>query len=131
MLWMHIRYAVSALVFEGVRHYIGVMREKIGYQTSMRQAHSRVAFAALDNLIANHYIQSMKTGDTMTFEEATKIVEDYAEGAGRPRMLLDGLEAIRDELSYCENDEDADMFVTPQQVMAYRLVCREMRKLFV
>ena len=66
----------------------------------------------------------------MTFDEATKIVEDYAEGAGRGRMLLDGLEAIRDELAYCENDEDADMFVTPQQVMAYRLVCREMHKLF-
>lgn len=125
-----VSHAVSALVFEGVRHYIGVMREKIGYQTSMRQAHSRVAFAALDNLIANHYIQYMRE-KTMTFKEATKIVEDYAEGAGRPRMLLDGLEAIRDELSYCENDEDADMFVTPQQVMAYRLVCREMRKLFV
>lgn len=67
----------------------------------------------------------------MTFEEATQIVKDYAAGyVGANMGLLDGLQSIRDELAYCENNEDADMFVTPQQVTAYRIVCREMRKLF-
>ena len=32
----------------------------------MRSAHSRVAFAALDNLIADHYIHSMRKRDCMS-----------------------------------------------------------------
>ena len=32
----------------------------------MRSEHSRVAFAALDKLIVNHYIQYMRHGDNMT-----------------------------------------------------------------
>ena len=78
MHWTQASHAIFALVFEGVRHYIGGMREKIGYQTSMRQAHSRVAFAALDNLIANHYIQSMRE-KTMTNELAQYIAKRNAE----------------------------------------------------
>lgn len=34
--------------------------------TDMRSEHSRVAFAALDKLIVNHYIQYMRHGDNMT-----------------------------------------------------------------
>lgn len=65
----------------------------------------------------------------MTFQEAVKIVKDYATSyVGVNLGLLDGLEAIKSELSY--GDEDAEMFVTPDQVMAYHIVCREMRKLF-
>lgn len=36
------------------------MRRSNDYQTDMRSAHSRVAFAALDNLIDRHYIMSMR-----------------------------------------------------------------------
>ena len=36
------------------------MRQTIRYDRDMRQAHSRYAFAALDKLIDQHYIQSMR-----------------------------------------------------------------------
>lgn len=66
----------------------------------------------------------------MTFEEAAEIVKTYGLDAGRDGSLLDGMEAIRDELSYCEADEDAPSFVTQKQIAAYRIVYRGMRKLF-
>jgi hypothetical protein len=36
------------------------MRRSNDYQPDMRSVHSRVAFAALDNLIDRHYIMSMR-----------------------------------------------------------------------
>lgn len=68
----------------------------------------------------------------MTFEEAVAVVEDFGAGYGIKRgLLLDSLTMIRDDLRHCENDEGAIYFVTPKQIAAYRIVCREMRKLFV
>lgn len=68
----------------------------------------------------------------MTFQEAVKIVEDFTAGfVGADLGLLDGLEFIRNDISYCSEDEDACKFVTPEQEMAYHVVCREMRKMFV
>lgn len=68
----------------------------------------------------------------MTFQEAVKIVEDYAAGyLGANMGLLDGLISIQADLSYCAEDEDAEKFVTWEQEQAYHIVCREMRKLFV
>lgn len=64
----------------------------------------------------------------MTFEEAVEVVKEYAvgyEGAGLG--LLDGLQFMRDELSR----EDDDIWLTQRQIAAYRIVCREMSKLFV
>lgn len=64
----------------------------------------------------------------MTFQEAVKVVEDYAAGYGIQRgLLLDGLQLIRDELS---RDEEEDIWLTQRQIAAYRIVCREMAKLF-
>ena len=63
----------------------------------------------------------------MTFEEAVKVVEDYGAVNGIQRgLLLDGLQFMRDELSR----EEDDIWLTPKQIAAYRIVCREMRKLF-
>lgn len=68
----------------------------------------------------------------MTFEEAAEVVKEYGAGFGIERgLLLDSLQMIRDDLAYCENDEDAPSMVTQEQIAAYRIVCREMRKLFV
>ena len=65
----------------------------------------------------------------MTFEEAVEVVKDFGAGYGIQRgALLDSLTLIRDELSI--EDEDAPLFVTQRQIAAYRIVCREMRKLF-
>ena len=127
MRWTRASHAISALVFEGVRHYIGVMREKIGYQTSMRQAHSRVAFAALDNLIANHYIQSMKTGDTMTFDEAVTIMKQFSPSGNN---LLDGLENVDEMMRDINKGLLEEDCLTAHEKFAFRLVVREMRKLF-
>jgi hypothetical protein len=64
----------------------------------------------------------------MNFEEAVKVVEDYAAGYGIKRgLLLDGLQLIRDEMS---RDEELDCWLTQRQIAAYRIVCREMRPLF-
>ena len=38
--------------------------------SGMRSEYSRVAFAALDNLIADHYIQCMREKHVMSFSEA-------------------------------------------------------------
>lgn len=68
----------------------------------------------------------------MTFEEAVEVVNDFGAGYGIKRgLLLDSLTLIRDEMDYCAADEDAPLFVTQRQIAAYRIVCREMRKLFV
>jgi hypothetical protein len=68
----------------------------------------------------------------MTFDEAVEVVTEYGAGYGIKRgLLLDSLTLIRDDLAYCENDEDAPMMVTQREIAAYRIVCREMRKLFV
>lgn len=65
----------------------------------------------------------------MTFQEAVKVVEDYAAGYGIQRgLLLDGLQLIRDDLAI--EDEDVPLMVSQKEVTAYRIVCREMRKLF-
>mgnify|MGYP007090660947 CR=1 FL=1 len=62
----------------------------------------------------------------MTFEEAVEIVKAYSASGN----LLDGLEGIQQELN--EADEDGFyLWVSPREVAAYRLVCREMRPLFV
>lgn len=64
----------------------------------------------------------------MTFQEAVKVVEDYGAVNGIQRgLLLDGLQFMRDELSR----EEDDIWLTPKQIVAYRIVCREMSKLFV
>jgi len=65
----------------------------------------------------------------MTFQEAVKVVEDYAAGFGiRRGLLLDGLTLIRDDLAI--EDEDVPLMVSQKEVTAYHIVCREMRKLF-
>lgn len=65
----------------------------------------------------------------MTFQEAVKVVEDYAAGFGIQRgLLLDGLTLIRDDLAI--EDEDVPLMVSQKEVTAYHIVCREMRKLF-
>lgn len=62
----------------------------------------------------------------MTFEEAVEVVKDFGASYGIERgALLDSLTLIRDELN-----EDAPHFVTQRQIAAYRIVRREMRKLF-
>lgn len=67
--------------------------------------------------------------NNMTFEEAVRVVEDYAAGFGIKRgLLLDGLQLIRSDLAI--EDEDVPLMVTQKQVTAYHIVCREMRKLF-
>ena len=67
----------------------------------------------------------------MTFDEAVEVVKDFGVGYGIQRgALLDSLTLIRDELDHCAEDEDAPYFVTQRQIAAYRIVCREMRKLF-
>ena len=68
----------------------------------------------------------MKTQDRttmMTFDEAVEICKQYSHSG----LLLDGLLEIEREM---EEDED-DNFLSPRQIMAFRLVCREMRPLFV
>lgn len=65
----------------------------------------------------------------MTFSEAVKVVEDYAAGYGIQRgLLLDGLKLMRDEL---DRNEEEDIWLTQRQIAAFRIVCREMSKLFV
>lgn len=65
----------------------------------------------------------------MTFQEAVKVVEDYAAGYGIQRgLLLDGLKLMRDEL---DRNEEEDIWLTQRQIAAFRIVCREMSKLFV
>lgn len=66
----------------------------------------------------------------MTFEEAVRVVEDFgADCYGiRRGLLLDSLYKLRDDLAE-ENDDP--YFVSQEQIAAYRIVCREMRKLFV
>ena len=62
----------------------------------------------------------------MSFDEACEIVKAFPESDG---SLLSGLEAIREEL---ENSEDEmSMWLSNKEVAAYRIVCREMRKLFI
>lgn len=62
----------------------------------------------------------------MTFEEAVEMVNDYGADYGIKRgLLLDSLELIRDEM------EKEDALISYKYVMAYNIVCREMRKLFV
>lgn len=62
----------------------------------------------------------------MTFEEAVEMVRDYGEGYGIKRgALLDTLELIRDEM------KNEDALINHEYIMAYNIVCREMRKLFV
>lgn len=68
----------------------------------------------------------------MTFEEAVEVVKDFGAGYGIARgALLDSLQMIRDDIAHCERDEDTEYFVTSEQIAAYHIVCREMRKLFV
>jgi len=57
----------------------------------------------------------------MTFDEAVEICKQYSHSG----LLLDGLEEIEREM---EEDEDV---LSPRQIMAFRLVCRTMRPLFV
>ena len=62
----------------------------------------------------------------MTFEEAVEIVKAYSASGN----LLDGLEGIQQELN--DNDDLGMMiWASPEEIMAYRLVVREMRQLFV
>jgi hypothetical protein len=89
----------------------------------MRSAHSRLAFVALDNLIDQHYIQSMRKREPMTLDEAVEIVKNYT-GCGN--LLLDGLEQIKHEMQ----QEDADDWLSQREIAAYRFICRKMRPLF-
>ena len=67
----------------------------------------------------------------MTFNEAVKVIEDFtAEILGENLGLLDGLEFIQNDISYCAENEGAWKLVTPELESAYHVVCREMRKIF-
>lgn len=61
----------------------------------------------------------------MTFEEACEIVKAYG-GTG---SLLNGLEGIQQEMLDTPDGEEP-FWLTTRQKAAYRIVCREMCKLF-
>lgn len=98
-----------------------VMRDEIGYDPDMRSAHSRVAFAALDNLIDRHYLQSMRKRESMTFDEAVAIMKTFSING---RSLIDGCEVVKEKMRI-----DYDN-LTDDDRLAFRIVCREMPKLF-
>ncbi len=62
----------------------------------------------------------------MTFQEAVENIKDYTGCGG---ALLDGLQLIHDDLERCELEDDT-CWIEPKVLASYRLVCREMRKLF-
>lgn len=64
--------------------------------------------------------------NSMTFDEAVEIVKSYSATGN----LLDGLEGIQQELSEVD-DFGYYRWVSDREVAAYRMVCREMRPLFV
>lgn len=58
----------------------------------------------------------------MTFEEAVEVVKEYSPTG----LLLDGMEQIQLDM----DDEDHG-WLTQRQIAAYRIVCHNMRALFV
>lgn len=90
----------------------------------MRSAHSRVAFAALDNLIADHYIHSMTTEkSSMTFQDAV----DHLTRSGE--SLLEALHIVQSELDTAAEEGDEPR-LSQKDILAYRMVLREMQKAF-
>lgn len=75
----------------------------------MRFAHSRVVFAALDNLIDNHYIQCMRK-NTMTYMEAVYHLTKNGD------TLLEALELFEYEL------DNGSEFLSDKTIEAYNLV---------
>lgn len=61
---------------------------------------------------------------TMDFDHAVKVVKNYGNGD-----LLKGLEEMKAEMAETY-DDGTPLWLTGAQVTAYRIVCREMRKLF-
>lgn len=59
----------------------------------------------------------------MSFEEAVEIVKNYSANG----LLLDGLEAIAEELN---GGEEEPFWLSHREIVAYRVVCNKMRPLF-
>jgi hypothetical protein len=97
------------------------MRAKLGYDPDMRSTHSRYAFAALDNLIDRYHIQSMRKREPMTFDEAVAIMKTFSING---RSLIDGCEVVKEKMRIEYDD------LTDEDRLAFRIVCREMSKLF-
>jgi len=93
----------------------------------MRFLHGRAAFAALDNLIDQHYIMSMRKRDPMTFQEAVEIMKQFSPSGNN---LLDGLENVDEMLHDINKGYLEDDCLTYEEKFAFRLVVRKMRPLF-
>lgn len=59
----------------------------------------------------------------MTFNEALEVIRHIS----RDNTVLDGLQYVRDVL---EGNVDDEFGLNDEEFAAYRIVCREMRKLF-
>lgn len=71
----------------------------------------------------------MKTGtQTMTFEQAVEIMKQFSPSGTN---LLDGLENVDEMIRDINKGYLEEECLTDEEKFAFRLVCREMRKLFV
>jgi hypothetical protein len=96
---------------------ISILNESI---PDMRSEHSRLAFAALDNVMSRHYMECMRQEIPMTFQQAIAVLTET--GA----TLLEALED-------CENilENEGEEGLTQEELTAFRVVCAKMRPLFI
>jgi hypothetical protein len=93
----------------------------------MRSEHSRVAFAALDKVIRNHYMKSMRQETGMTFSEAADLMKSFSSDG---KNLLDGMEHVDMIMRDIARGDEWEDALTDIEKRAFRIVCREMRKMF-